>query len=81
MRFEKAAEGEIQTSGGSIEVTFDEEAPVSIEARTSGGRVSLDEDFSFRGKRQGSKLEGEVNGGGPRLTLKTSGGNIRIKAD
>jgi DUF4097 and DUF4098 domain-containing protein YvlB len=80
VRFSDRAEGDIQTSGGSIEVEFVEEAGVDLDARTSGGRVTLDEDFSFTGEARSDQIVGRINGGGPQLSIDTSGGNVRVLA-
>jgi len=79
VRFNGAPAGHIQTSGGSIEVEFAEGYGMFLDARTSGGRVRLDEEFVLRGNMERSRAELEVNGGGERLELRTSGGNIRIR--
>ena len=79
VRFSHAPEGKLKTSGGSIEAEFGEAAHVSLEARTSGGRVEIDEDFALTGEIGPSRVRGQINGGGPDLHLETSGGNIRVR--
>jgi len=80
VRFSGQPEGTISTSGGGIEVEFDEDANLDLRARTSGGRVSIDDDFYVRGSVRRSEVHGEVNDGGPSLDIQTSGGNVRIQA-
>ena len=69
----------LKTSGGSIRVHLDKNIKVTVDARTSGGQVSSDFPITVQGKIKKNQLYGKINGGGPMLTLKTSGGNIRIQ--
>ena len=79
-RFTSSPEGYLQTSGGSIEVEFPEGAGFDLDAVTSGGRVRLEEEIAIRGNISRGRVKGAVNGGGEVLTLRTSGGNIRLEA-
>jgi len=80
VRFSGAPAGDLETSGGSIEVQFSAGEGVDLEAQTSGGRVTIDEEFSLSGGIEPSRVEAELNGGGAELSLETSGGNIRLRA-
>ena len=66
------------TSGGSVVIYLDDHIAVDLEARTSGGRVSSDFDLGPHGSSERHRLVGELNGGGPELYLRTSGGSIRV---
>lgn len=66
------------TSGGSITVSLSEDAKMDVDARTSGGRVHIDFPVSMSGSLSSTRLEAKINGGGPLLYLRTSGGSIRI---
>ena len=79
-RFNSAPEGYLETSGGSIEVEFPEGAGFDLDAKTSGGRVRLEQEIDIRGDISRGHVVGEVNGGGGELTLRTSGGNILVEA-
>ncbi len=70
----------LTTSGGSVNVHMPENVRFDIDAKTSGGSVKTDfrVTMQVQGKVKKNKLEGEVNGGGPLLYLRTSGGNIHI---
>lgn len=73
----------IGTSGGQVEVHVAKGAAFNLDASTSGGDVdasglTLTIDKGGIGK---SRLVGSVNGGGPRLKLHSSGGDITIRAD
>jgi hypothetical protein len=68
------------TSGGNVRVTVDSAVGFNLDASTSGGDVSA-AGLTIRIERGGlgkSRLAGAVNGGGPRLKLRTSGGDIEI---
>lgn len=78
VRFTGAASGRLETSGGSIEVELPDEEGVDLDARTSGGRVVISEDFGISGNVERDRVEAKINGGGKQLELRTSGGNIRV---
>ena len=75
-----AADCSLGTSGGDVEVTLDKNAAFHLDAATSGGDVDAD-GLTITIERGGigkSRLVGAVNGGGPKLKLRTSGGDIEI---
>jgi hypothetical protein len=72
--------GRLETSGGSIEVTFPEDARADLDAKTSGGRVRVDHEVAFTRPARKHHFVGEINGGGMRLSLRTSGGSIHVRA-
>lgn len=67
----------LSTSGGSVTAYLAKEIAVDVNASTSGGRVKSD--FDVDGTVKKTRITGKINGGGPKLTLKTSGGSVRIK--
>lgn len=71
----------LATSGGSVFVSLADGIAVDIDAETHGGHVVTD--FSVlvkaQGEFKGSALRGKINGGGPLVLLRTSGGNIHIE--
>jgi DUF4097 and DUF4098 domain-containing protein YvlB len=72
---------ELKTSGGTVTVTVDRTAGFDLDASTSGGSVNAD-GLTITIERGGfgkSHLTGNVNGGGPRLMLHSSGGDIDLK--
>jgi hypothetical protein len=70
-------DSKIKTSGGSITAYLAKDVAVNLSAKTSGGRVSSE--FSVNGTTKKRSIVGTINGGGPELVLKTSGGSVRIK--
>ena len=79
----KQPEGDcsLSTSGGSITVHLEDDIEMDVNARTSGGKVYTDfpVTMTIRGEVSKRRLKGKINGGGPELYLRTSGGSIRIK--
>lgn len=69
----------LTTSGGSITVLLSEDIGLDVNAKASGGRVHTDFRVSLRGEISKRSMHGEMNGGGPELYLRTSGGSIYLK--
>lgn len=70
---------DLSTSGGGITVTLPATAAFNLNAETSGGGVTCDLPLTVQGKLQRSRSVGTVNGGGPELLLRTSGGSIHVR--
>jgi len=71
----------LHTSGGEVKVKVDRTAAFDLDASTSGGDVEA-AGLTLTIERGGtgrSHLAGKVNGGGPLLKLRTSGGDIRLE--
>ncbi len=68
-----------QTSGGGITVTLAENIKFDVDAKTSGGGIKTDHPISLQGEISSNVLRGKVNGGGPLMYLRTSGGSIYLK--
>ena len=69
----------LRTSGGGIILEIPPNFKADLDASTSGGRVVTDVPITIKGTVNKSSLRGELNGGGPLITLRTSGGNIEIR--
>lgn len=67
----------LSTSGGSVVAYLAPSMAVEIDASTSGGRVKSE--FEVDGTVKKNRVRGSINGGGPELTLRTSGGSVSIK--
>jgi hypothetical protein len=70
--------GELSTSGGGVRAEIDPRAALTIDAATSGGGVSSDLPVAVQGQLSKNQMRGSLNGGGPVLRMRTSGGGIRI---
>ncbi|MFC2156436.1 DUF4097 domain-containing protein, partial [Acidobacteriota bacterium] len=69
----------LKTSGGTVTVYLEEGIGVHVDAHTSGGRISTDFPIKIKGEISRRDLDADVNGGGPLLYLRSSGGSIHIK--
>ena len=69
----------LTTSGGNITVYISPDARFHLIAKTSGGTIVSDLPITVQGKLSKRSVEGDFNGGGPTLTLKTSGGSIYLR--
>lgn len=67
------------TSGGGIELRVAGDIKMDIDAETSGGSVQTELPVPVQGEVKRNQLRGKVNGGGPKVTLNTSGGGIKIR--
>ncbi|MSU48546.1 MAG: hypothetical protein EXS37_05535 [Opitutus sp.] len=73
----------LSTSGGSVRVAVDKTAAFRLDASTSGGGVDA-EGLTLtleKSSRDRSRLAGTVNGGGPLLNLRSSGGGIVVRVN
>ncbi len=70
-------DSELSTSGGSVRVSVASGIGFDLDARSSSG-VTTDVPIQVRGKIERSQVQGTVNGGGPALVLRASGGRIVI---
>ena len=73
----------LSTSGGEVSVSVDKGAAFDLKSHTSGGDVDVHGITIAieKGGLRKSSLSGKVNGGGPLLSLGSSGGDIRITAN
>ncbi len=74
-------DSQLRTSGGQVRVTVDPAAGFILDAATSGGGVTAD-GLTLTVERGGagrSRLAGKVQGGGPVLKLRSSGGDIEVR--
>lgn len=67
---------DLKTSGGSINVTVPEEG--GYDLNLDGNRVRADLS-NFDGDYEKDEVDGTMNGGGTRLTAKTSGGSVTMR--
>jgi hypothetical protein len=70
----------LSTSGGPISLRLPGDVHASIDAETSGGHVRTQLPLSSTEVSESNHLRGQMNGGGERISLHTSGGGIEIGA-
>jgi DUF4097 and DUF4098 domain-containing protein YvlB len=80
-RFSRQPRGDsrLSTSGGGVTVELAPGIGAELDARASGGGVRSDVPVTIQGTRDEDSLVGRINGGGPRLVLRTSGGGITLR--
>jgi hypothetical protein len=73
----------LYTSGGGIKVSLAAKVAVDVDAKTSGGRVvtELPVTTTVQGEQKKNVLQGKINGGGPLLSIETSGGSIHLQKE
>ena len=69
----------LTSSGGSIYLYINPECRFSINAQTSGGGVKTDFPVTLTGVLKKNRLNADINGGGHKIYLRTSGGSINLK--
>ncbi len=74
------AGGSLSSSGGGVSVAMARDARLSIDAYSSGGSVKCELPVQAQGKQTRTTLQGDLNGGGSTLKLRSSGGGIHIDA-
>ena len=70
----------LDTSGGSVTLRIDPGMRADLDAKASGGRVRLDLPVTVRGEVKRDRIAGALNGGGPRISLHSSGGGVSIRS-
>lgn len=67
----------LETSGGSVTLSVPDTIAAEIDA--SGGRVTVDLPVSAGSTVARNQVRGTINGGGPLLRLRTSGGGVQLR--
>lgn len=75
-----SGDSRLATSGGGVVVSLASGVKLDLDAEASGGGVTSDVPITVRGTQDDDSLRGQINGGGPKLTLRSSGGGIRVKS-
>ena len=69
----------LETAGGSVNVYLAADIQADLDAKTSGGRISTEFPITVEGELRQDRVRAKINGGGPELFLRTSGGNITLR--
>ena len=69
----------LESSGGDIDLALPKSGRADITARTSAGRITTNLPLEVT-RADEEHLHGRLNGGGPSIRLRTSGGSISINA-
>jgi hypothetical protein len=69
----------LTTSGGDVDVKLAPSIRATLDAHASGGSVDSNVAVSVIGRQQKGSLSGSINGGGPALKLRSSGGSVTVR--
>jgi DUF4097 and DUF4098 domain-containing protein YvlB len=70
--------GEIETSGGDIEIRVDPRVSLILDASTSSGEVTSNLPLTVTGEISPSRLRATLGSGGETLRVHTDGGSVHI---
>ena len=68
-----------QTTNGGVTLSLPSSVRASLTARTTNGTIETDFPITVKGKMSRTRLDGEINGGGGEIDIKTTNGGIRIR--
>ncbi|HYJ34480.1 MAG TPA: DUF4097 family beta strand repeat-containing protein [Candidatus Binatia bacterium] len=66
------------TTNGNIELALPREVHANLEARTTNGRVNINYKLATQGSITSKSIQGTIGGGGVRIELQTTNGNIDV---
>jgi hypothetical protein len=72
--------GELETAAGSVDVTVDSTASLTVDASTSAGRIVTDFPLQVTGTIGRSSVHGTIGKGGEVLRIHTSAGSIDLRS-
>ena len=70
----------LSTSGGDISMLLDSDVAADLDFKTTGGDIDIDMETSRVKKVSSTKFQGDINGGGPAIECRTTGGDITVKS-
>ena len=68
-----------RTTNGGITLAIPPETQADLTARTTNGSIRTDFPITVQGTFSKNRLEGELNGGGGSIQLRTTNGSIEIE--
>jgi hypothetical protein len=74
----KVQECDFETVNGNIEVRLPESVQADLDAKTVNGSIVSELPLSLKGEIKKHHIQGQLNGGGPRLEFSTTNGGIEI---
>jgi hypothetical protein len=83
IEMDKVAEGgvRLETTNGGIDLRIPKDTAATLSARLTNGRIEASSlGIQVQGEVSRRRLEGTLNGGGPRIALETTNGGITIAA-
>jgi hypothetical protein len=71
---------DLGTTNGGIRLELPADVKAALDARCVNGGISVSDDLPFQGERTRRRVSGTLNGGGPRISVETVNGGVRISA-
>lgn len=72
---------DVETGRGGIAVAVPARIGAELDALTRGGRVMVEHAVQAHAVLDPGRLQGTINGGGPKLRLRASGGSILVRSE
>jgi hypothetical protein len=72
------SDSNFETAGGSVNLRLGEDVRLTLEADLGAGSVLSDYPLAPR-ERYSSFVKGEINGGGPKIIVRTAAGNLTLR--
>jgi len=74
-------EGEVklETTNGNVQTYFPSDLKATVEATTTNGRVSTAYPITSQGVMTSKSIRGTINGGGAKISLATTNGNVEMR--
>jgi hypothetical protein len=69
----------LTTSAGNVIVEINQAGGFEIDAETRAGSIVTEFPITMRGKLRGNSCKSSINGGGPKLILRSSAGDIHLR--
>jgi DUF4097 and DUF4098 domain-containing protein YvlB len=66
------------TTNGNIELALPRDLHAELEAETTNGRVNINYRLTTQGTINSKRIRGTIGGGGVRIELQTTNGNIDV---
>lgn len=68
----------IESGDGSLSLRIPIDLKAFLDVRTGDGRINVSLPIPEKGRQRGHTLRGELNGGGPILTMRTTDGSVSL---
>ena len=77
--FQIRGDSRLEVSRGDAELRLPRSQGLSVSANV-GRRADFDSEFAISTRKFGDRVEGDINGGGPKLLIHTDRGKVELKA-
>ena len=74
-----ADEWSLKTGDGNVSLEVPENLAADLYLHTGDGHIEVNVPMTTEGRFKGNDVHGKLNGGGPKLVLRSSGGDIRLQ--